>query len=316
MKILHHRYTLEPGPVPWQALTAPRQGSLLRVEFDDASIGHADLHPWPEFGQEPLERQLAAIASDAPTPQGVIALRHARTDAAARRAGLSLFAGLPVVGSHALFTDWTCAPRAAFEACSAEGFRAAKLKIGRDPVAEAAALNELSGIALRWRLDANALFTLRDFREWIGLLNDDVRQAIEFVEDPCPYDADSWADLAEETGLAFALDWQLPELPPPWPGTSVLVLKPSAQEVFPLAHAAAAAGLKVVVTHSLDHPLGRAIAMWTAMRLRQRHGDAVLEGGLGSTDLAPPARWPLAPGPGGTGFGFDDLLAATRWQSL
>jgi O-succinylbenzoate synthase len=316
VRILHHRYTLEPGPVPWQALMGPRQGALLRVEFDDGSIGHADLHPWPEFGQEPLDRQLDALASGAPTTQGAIALRHARTDAAARRAGLSLFAGLPAVGSHALFTDWTCAPRSAFEACSAEGFRAAKLKVGRDPVTEASALNGLAGVPLRWRLDANGLFTARDFREWIRLLNDDVRRAIEFIEDPCPYDPEAWANLSEETGLALALDWQLPDSPPPWPGNSVLVLKPSAQEVFPLASAAAAAGLKIVVTHSLDHPLGRAIAMWTAMRLRQRHGDAVLEGGLGSTDLAPPEGWPLAPDPGGTGFGFDDLLAVTRWQSI
>lgn len=316
MRILHHRYTLEPGPVPWLALTAPRHGALLRVEFDDGSTGHADLHPWPEFGQEPLDGQLAALASDCPTAQGVIALRHARTDAAARRAGLSLFAGLPAVGSHALFTDWTTAPRSAFEACAASGLRAAKLKVGRAPAAEAAALNKLAGTPLRWRLDANGLFTAQDFRQWIRMLNDDVRRAIEFVEDPCPYDAGVWADLAEETGLALALDWQLPGTPPPWPGTSVLVLKPSTQEVFPLANAAAAGGLKIVVTHSLDHPLGRAIAMWTAMRLRQRHGEAVLEGGLGTTDLAPPEGWPLSPDPAGTGFGFDDLLAATRWQNL
>ena len=156
MKIRTHHYTLQPGPDPARAARAPRQGVLLCVEFDDNSIGYADLHPWEEFGHAPLEDQLASLANNQPTPLANLALRHARTDAAARRAGLSLFDGLPEVRSHALFTDWTNAPHETFEQCAAEGYRAAKLKIGRDPQGEAEALNALAGLPLRWRLDANA----------------------------------------------------------------------------------------------------------------------------------------------------------------
>lgn len=324
MKILHHRYTLTPGPDRWQALPAPREGALLRVEFDDGSTGHADLHPWPELGQPRLELQLSALATGSPTPQGTLALRHARTDAAARRAGRSLFDGLPPVRSHALFTNWTDAPRAAFETCAASGFRSAKLKVGRNPTAEAAALNAMVGMPLRWRLDANALFTAEEFRAWAAFLDEGIRRAVDFVEDPCIYDNETWSSLADATGLSLALDWQLPATPPPWPGASNLVLKPSTQEAFPLADAAARAGLNLVVTHSLDHPLGRATALWTAMRLRQRHADVLLECGLGGADHAPIDGWPtadrsagpLVEPPEGTGFGYDDLLGAIRWHSL
>ncbi len=339
MKIRTHHYTLQPGPDPARAARAPRQGVLLRIEFDDNSIGYADLHPWEEFGHAPLEDQLASLANNQPTPLANLALRHARTDAAARRAGLSLFDGLPEVCSHALFTDWTTAPRDAFEQCVTEGYRAAKLKIGRDPQGEAEALNALADLPLRWRLDANAQG--RDERparpldsvrtsgplvptQFLAKLSADLRRNIEFLEDPTPYDSDAWSDLAECEKIPLALDWELPATPPPWPGAQILVIKPASQDTFPLALAAAHAGMQIVVTHSMDHPLGQSVALWTAMRLRQRHGELVLDGGLQAKGLYQADeftaqiryRGPQIAPPPGTGFGFDRLLERLPWKTL
>lgn len=321
MKIWTHHYTLQPGSDPARAARGPRHGALLRVKFDDETIGYADLHPWEEFGHAPLAEHLASLRTDQPTSLANLALRHARTDAAARRAGLSLFDGLPEVRSHALFTDWTSAPRSAFEQCAAEGYAAAKLKIGRDPKREAEALNVLADLPLRWRLDANASTGTEAF---LAGLTPAMRAKVEFLEDPMPYETSTWSSLSDREKIALALDWELPATPPPWPGAQTLVIKPASQDVFPLALAAAHAGMQIVVTHSMDHPLGQSVALRTAMRLRQRHGDVVLDSGLQAAGLYAPdqfnaqirCRGPQTIPPQGTGFGFDEQLAAVEWKDL
>ncbi len=354
MKIRSHHYILQPGPDPWRAARSPRSGALIEVTFDDETIGYADIHPWTEFGHAPLDEQLDSLTADQPTHLANLALRHARTDAAARRAGVSLFEGLPEVRSHALFTDWTTAPRSVFEQCVAEGYSAAKLKVGRSPQHEAEALNQLTDLPLDWRLDANAAFQGRDERparplepidHFLTKLHPSIRQNIEFLEDPIPYDPSTWSALFSDAHLPLALDWQLPALAarmtlrhptatgpastaastmPPWPGAQILVIKPASQDAFPLALAAANAGMEIVVTHSMDHPLGQSVALWTAMRLRQRHGDLVRAGGLQATGLYQAdafneqiqTRGPQTVPPPGTGFGFDILLDNLRWVSL
>jgi O-succinylbenzoate synthase len=321
VKIFTLHYTLQPGPDPARAARGPRRGALLRVEFDDESIGFADLHPWTEFGQVPLEEQLASLRSNQPTLLANLALRHARTDAAARRAGLSLFDGLPEVRSHALFTNWTNAPRTAFELCVAESYSAIKLKIGRDPAREAVALNQLADLPLRWRLDANASPGTESF---VAQLAPATRTKIEFLEDPMPYEPSAWTTLASREKIPLALDWQLPNSPAPWPGAEFLVIKPASQDAFTLALDAAKSGIKMIVTHSMDHPLGQAVALWTARRLRQRHGELICHGGLQAIGLYQSdayseqlqTRGPLSLNPPGTGFGFDDQLAKEHWTKL
>jgi O-succinylbenzoate synthase len=347
VKIRIHHYTLQPGPDPARAARTAHHGALLKVEFDNDTTGYADLHPWEEFGHSPLSEHLTSLKIETPTPLANLALRHARTDAAARRAGVSLFDGLPEVRSHALFTDWTNAPRSVFERCAAEGYTAAKLKIGQNPEREAEALNQLADLPLRWRLDANASFTTggASIDHFRSALHPSIHQNIEFLEDPFPYNPAAWAELSSHAKLPLALDWELPapaarmtlrhptatgtsttatSTMPPWPGAQILVIKPASQDAFPLALAAAHAGMELVVTHSMDHPLGQSVALWTAMRLRQRHGDLVRDGGLQATGLYQPDNFttqlqtagPRTIPPPGTGFGFDELLAQLPWALL
>jgi len=326
VKIWTHHYTLQPGSDPARAARGPRRGALIRVEFDDETPGYADLHPWEEFGHGPLAEHLASLGTEKPTRLASLALRHARTDAAARRAGVSLFDGLPDVSSHALFTDWVATPRSQFEQCAAEGYTAAKLKIGREPHREVEALNALADLPLRWRVDANASLTTsgESIDTFLAKLNPSIRTNIEFLEDPTFYDAATWSALSEREKISLALDWELPSTPPPWPGAQILVIKPAWQDAFPLALAGAQAGMELVVTHSMDHPLGQSVALWTAMRLRQRHGDLVRDGGLQAVGLYAPDEFsaqmhthgPRTVPPPGTGFGFDGQLSAIDWTVL
>jgi len=341
VKISTHHYTLQPGPDPARAARNSRHGALLKVEFDNDTTGYADLHPWEEFGHPPLSEHLASLKTETPTPLTNLALRHARTDAAARKAGVSLFDGLPEVRSHALFTDWTAAPRTTFEQCLADGYTAAKLKIGKNPAREAEALDQLADLSLRWRLDANASLTTgggdaaatscsaavpggESIGHFLSALHPSIRENLDFLEDPIPYDPGTWSALSSHAKLPLALDWQLPSTPPPWPGAQILVIKPASQDAFPLALAAAHAGMELVVTHSMDHPLGQSVALWTAMRLRQRHGDLVRDGGLQATGLYQPDAFseqiqtlgPQTLPPPGTGFGFDNELVNLPWLPL
>ncbi len=325
MKIWTHHYTLLPGPDPARAAAGPRGGALIRAEFADETTGFVDLHPWTDFGHAALSAHLESLRAGAPTALAAIALGHARADAGARRAGVSLFCGLPAVRSHALFTGWTSAPRDAFRRCAEAGYTAAKLKVGRDLAREVEALNALAGLPLRWRLDFNAaLGSAESVCEFLARVDPAIRPKIEFLEDPCPYDPGEWAQLAERENIPLALDWQVPSDSPPWPGARILVIKPASQDALLLAQAAARAGMGIVVTHSMDHPLGRAAALWTAMRLKQRHGDIVRDGGLLGAGLYRADEFggqfadsgPETSPPHGIGFGFDEILQALPWRRL
>jgi O-succinylbenzoate synthase len=319
VKIFTHPYTLQPGTDPTRAARRPRSGALLRVEFDDGAIGYADLLPLTEFGHAPLEEHLASLSENRPSRLTEIALTHARTDATARRAGISLFAGLPDIRSHALFTHWSHAPRSVFERCVDDGYDLVKLKIGRDPELEADALNGLSDLPIRWRLDANASAGTEVF---LQQLEPQLRAKIEFLEDPSPYDAERWTTLATRMNITLALDWELPDSPAPWPGAQILVIKPASQDALALAQSAANFGMKIVVTHSMDHPLGQSVALWTAQKLRQSYGQTVLEGGLQAVGLFLADNFsaqircdgPQTLPPPGTGFGFDEILESIDWQ--
>src|SRR5690242_8481054 len=90
------RYTL----VPRRSLSPlagarPRHGALIR-----AGDGVADVHPWPELGDAPLDEQLALLARGEMTPLTARSLACATLDARARVAGRSLFDGLTIPPSH------------------------------------------------------------------------------------------------------------------------------------------------------------------------------------------------------------------------
>jgi O-succinylbenzoate synthase len=77
------------------ARSGAREGALLRT--DD---GFADVHPWPELGDAPLDEQLALLARGETTALTAASLRLATLDGDARRRGVSLFDGLTIPQSH------------------------------------------------------------------------------------------------------------------------------------------------------------------------------------------------------------------------
>lgn len=276
MRIWVHRYSLVPRKrLSDVAAPGPRNGALLRI--DD---GFADLHPWPELGDLPLEAQLAMLARGEMTAQVAASVRLARLDGDARARGVSLFEGLTIPESHWTGND------------PPDGFDTVKTK-GVLEVPE----------HVRIRIDFNATLTAEEFLVVAETLP---RERIDFIEDPCPYEAITWERLRAATGLRLALDRM--------PGDAdVLVHKPALQSEFPVTDR------EIVVTSYMDHPIGQFGAAYVAATHRTSTRCGLMTHVLYEPDafidrIERDGSRLLAPK--GTGLGFDDLLENLPWKTL
>jgi o-succinylbenzoate synthase len=294
------RYELKTRrPLSALAGARTRHGALIRTES-----GFADVHPWPELGDATLDEQLARLARGETTALTSASLRLAKVDGEARERGVSLFEGVTIPESHWPGPD----PPPSFDT--------AKIKWGAGAPAG----------DYRLRIDFNAMLTASEFEQNAKTLP---RDRIDFVEDPCPYDAATWRALRDRTGFRFALDREFAD-----DGVDVLVVKPAIQEVPPLTpdpssgkrgEGARRAGegpqttKEIVVTSYMDHPVGQLGAAFIAAKhaTSSRCGlvthvlfdsnEFIEQLGIDGMRLVPPP---------GTGIGFDDLLERLPWKRL
>ncbi len=285
-----------------------RTGALLQVTFDNGVRGYGDVHPWPELGDAPLDRQLAALAEGRPESLGARSLELARADGEARAEGRSLFAGLTVPPSHLSLPFGFRAED--LGRAKAEGYSRVKLK-GWDFTADDLYRFRASG--LRFRLDFNAHL---DADRVTSLLDDwDDLGWIDWLEDPCPYDADAWRALRERVRLG--IDFETAE---PGGEFDVRVVKP-ARDAFPPP--AEPFGIAYAFTSYLDHPVGQLAAAWLAARA-VAEGFPVEAGGLLTHEAYEPtvfsrslsARDARLIPPGGLGLGFGREMEALQWRRL
>ncbi len=290
-------------------------GVLIKVDG-----GFGCIQPWPELGDPPLEKCLADLAGPRRWPIVRRALRCAEFDRASRVFDNSLFEEMEVPASHATLAKADAAEIAlAVEA----GFTVVKLKAGRDLPAEGKFLDAMveEHPQLRWRLDFNESPTPAAAAEFLLGLAGRTRNALDFVEDPCPYSETAWTDLRRQTRLKLAVDR---EAAPLSSAAQVMVVKPAIDEPFLLGEAAIHHQQRVMVTSYMDHPLGQAFAAWEAARLGLQFPGLVGTCGLQTHHLFEPTEFTEALGPwspefkppGGTGLGFDDLLDALPWTRL
>jgi O-succinylbenzoate synthase len=282
MRLWVHRYTLMPRRrLSGIAREGAREGALLRV--DD---GFADVHPWPELGDAPLEEQLALLARGETTPLTCASLRLAKLDGEARRRGVSLFDGLTIPESHWPGND----PPAAFDTVKLKGVMEVPPHV-------------------RIRIDFNATLTAEEF---VRIAKTLPKERIDFVEDPCPYDDAVWQSLRRRTGVKLAYDQPQSANRQSPTEFDVRIHKPATQTEWP-DHP------DIAVTSYMDHPVGQYGAAYIAAthRTNARCGlfthvlyepNAFIERvAANGARLLPPT---------GTGIGFDDLLEQLAWTSI
>ncbi|MGE5049358.1 MAG: mandelate racemase/muconate lactonizing enzyme family protein [Deltaproteobacteria bacterium] len=243
-----------------------REGIEVLVR-DGAWVGRGDAAPLPELGTETLEQCLAELRAARPdalprAPAARCALEQALLDIQAQRAGVPLArlleprAPLEVPASALLAAG--SMPELAREAqrAAAEGYGTVKLKVGfEDDYARAAVVRDAVGPEVKLRLDANGAWTAE---EALCRLRELAPLGIELCEQPTP-------DLAGLEGcpVAVAADEMLASDPEgALARARTLVLKPmllgGLSAALELARRAHERGLSVIVTTSLEGPIGRA----------------------------------------------------------
>ncbi|HEY6908780.1 MAG TPA: enolase C-terminal domain-like protein [Myxococcales bacterium] len=234
---------------------------------DGARVGRGDAAPLPELGTETLEECMAELRAARPgalprAPAARCAWTQALLDIEAQRAGVPLARLLepraPLEVAASALLSAASMPELAREAqrAAAEGYGTVKLKAGFDDAyARAAVVRDAVGPQVKLRLDANGAWTaeeaLRRLRELAPL-------GIELCEQPTP-------DLAGLDGcpVAVAADEMLSSDPEAALARArALVLKPvllgGLAAAMELARRAHERGLSVIVTSSLEGPVGRA----------------------------------------------------------
>lgn len=173
---------------------------------------------------------------------------------------------------------------------------------------------------LRLRVDFNGTLSADGLCAFAQALSPAAHAAVDFIEDPCPFEAKHWHALEQSTGLRLAADRACADAAAE---DFIGVVKPSVEDAPALLARAVHSGRKMVVTSNMDHPLG---ILWAAYHAGLYARAGVLHGlcGLCTQLVFEPdafsARLPVVDGrfcpPGGTGLGFDDLLAALPWEIL
>jgi O-succinylbenzoate synthase len=328
LRIFKSNYELKPkSTLSSQAGQRARVGVLLKVEFDDQSLGFSDLHPWPELGDAPLEVHLKALRDCQQTVLTQQALNCAMTDAKARKLGKNLFENLPVAKNHFLVTAPLALSKESIEKAVKDGFDTVKIKVGRSPFEEARWISELvERLPVKLRLDFNACLSLEGFKKFVQELSVPARAAVEFVEDPLPWNLHDWFLASELLPLAldheiFKMNFREVQNAAPF---NVLILKPMRMSLEPLLSQMNHLKLKFVVTSSLDHPVGVAYAALVAHQLQAKIPENMLQSGCLSTHAYEEnlflssfkTEGPFFIGTLGAGIGFDAQLAALKWDLL
>lgn len=270
MKIFTHSYFL----TPLSALNAKvsqnfRKGLLICVEDQAGVRGYADLHPWPELGDNDLD----SVGMQHPLFQAAIS--NAQADLVARSANTSLLEGADKIFSHFLCSDINSKnieSRLKSLEQSQSCYSKIKVKCGSDLEAELLFLEKcLDLFAGEIRLDFNSSLTATEYRKFIARFSDNLQKRIEFIEDPCRFDAGQWHELHQIIPLACDFP-QIENLTlSKWPFAYRIVkpsrMKPESIDFWKNA------GINIVVTSSMSHGLDILQSLAVALKFPdQVHG--------------------------------------------
>lgn len=325
-KIFYSPYSLK----PMQSLNAlsdgsERKGVLLKIDWHDGHVGYADLHPWPELGDAPLREQLSDLGRGQISTQIAQSILLARRDAELRSEKKNIFDLCPKIRNNFLLNDLKILKPGYLGDLKSSGFTTIKIKMGKNLEEETDALEHIAAAGFKIRLDFNGVGTPRVFEKFINTLSTAVRPLIEYVEDPFPFDANSWAEA--KTLVKIAIDNQYDKVP--WDKISsapfdVIVIKPAKVNVDTAMSYCQKWNLKATVTSYMDHAVGVSHAVAAAMELKEKYGEMILEAGCLTHHLYqqdPFSAELSTQGPyllkvNGTGVGFDKLLEATPWFQI
>ena len=206
------------------------------------------------------------------------------------------------------------------------GFSSVKIKVGESLADEIDFINRVARThQMRLRLDFNCRLTLSSFQKFVDGLSPAAKRQIEYVEDPFPYAAESWAQAQKL--LPLGIDWELSKIPIDQTepvAADVLIVKPTHQDVNARVEQALRWGRKITVTSHMGHPLGVMQCAHIAQLLHKKYPNSLLEPGCMTFDVFEPTEFhsllnlhgPYIKKVGGWGIGFDFVLKSQKWNLL
>jgi hypothetical protein len=298
MKLWLHPYQLQ------SSFFGPRSGYLLRLEEPHRESGHADIFPWPEFGDPEFKEIPKLLKNGENRPLLQRSLMFARRDARARTEGTFLLRDQETRNHFLLVGPKDSWPQQV-EAAFAHGFTTVKVKVGRQFSEEFRVLQKVCQLnkAHSWlRLDFNGAGQRADFKKLSS-----IKQQIQFIEDPMKR-SDEWGVLD------FPLAYDQPGFADQEVDYQYRIVKPAKQRT------PSGESVPLIFTSYLDHPVGIAHAMVEALQ----SGPQILDYGLLSQGVYQPTAFHeclQSDGPklqvlGEKGIGFDSLFAKLHWEAL
>lgn len=306
MKVFLSKYQLD-----FKDKTGGRKGHLLKCVEGDL-VGYSDLHLWPELG-DPHGDEIPEDLLEA-------SISWASRDALARKEKKSFWTDLKVPQSHQTLLSAADVKEEAW---------AYKVKVNPESSRDLENLDQLMKKAdanSRWRFDMNEHGTAQSVQRFWEELPGEVKKRVDWIEDPCPYDFNTWKALAEEMPIAIDWPWNklkqeqhtLEEL-----GVKAWVVKPIRLRWEDIVSEVSGFSGEVLVTSVLDHPLGQSVAAYGAGLLVNLLGIERVHAGLQthslyrespfSQELSQTSEWR---GAKGFGFGFDHLLKELKWRAM
>jgi O-succinylbenzoate synthase len=328
MNFWFHKYQLQAMPTGSSESATPAvEGALLKVGWPDGRVGYADLCPLLSFGDADIDTQLEALAKGRLSPLLEQSIWLAKRDATLRKEGKSAFSNVVKVKNHFLVTDMFQFSNAQMAQVRSAGFTTLKLKVGNDPEEEVKIISRwLKQNPVMLRLDFNSKLKIDDYQVFMLSLSQGERARIEFVEDPFPWHPEAWRAAALFAPLALdfeaeKINWETLRAPVPF---KIMVIKPARMDIEKSVKRVNQFGLKMVVTSSMDHPVGIAHALHVASELKKFNPNTLLDCGCLTLRVYKPNEFsnaiqvtgPYLAGIKGTGIGFDDLLQGLPWISL
>lgn len=303
MKIWVHPYVLQPRV----DRIDKRMGALVKVEWALHQTGYSDLHPWPEFGEQPLDVHIDSLAKVNFTKLAEVSMEYNYIDREYRILKRNAFLGMIVPRTHRLIFELEKLEAPTLNKWQKEGYTHVKVKMGQNLKAETEAFTQLAYSSnLLWRLDMNGRLTEKEFMDWWKKLDDSVRARIDFIEDPTKDEQlkiqGPWAD-----------DWYKQKF------AKIRIVKPAREAAEELISFD-----RVVFTHGLEHPLGQACAAWAAGNYYGQHPKRTEVCGLAAPDIYEPNEFtkvwncegPRMKPTTGFGFGFDEQLESLKWERI
>lgn len=331
MKISYSPYSLKPfAPLNAASSGGERNGVLIKVSWGDGCNGFADLHPWPELGDQPLSEHLSLLREGKISTQVEQAIWFARRDADLRRQKKNFFDVGVKVRNNFTVTNATSIKEGDLDKLKAEGFTTLKVKIGHSLSAELDFLVRAAQKDFNLRLDMNGLGSWQIFEKFLSNLDPKTFALIEYVEDPFPFDHEAWIEANAIIKIALdnqydRVDWN----PEKWSDLKnkpfdVIILKPAKQDVDTVIARSKSYGLQTTVTSYMGHPVGMIHALALAMELKKEHGAMMLEAGclthrlyhMDAFTAQIPFHGPFISKIPGLGIGFDSLLDGQTWYQI